>query len=242
VLSRPLIGVCTSLERARWGAWELLANISPRAYAVAIQRAGATALLLPPDDAVAESPDQVLGLLDGLLLPGGADVDPGSYGAQPHPETGPTWPERDRFELALAYRAIERDLPVLGVCRGMQVMNVALGGTLVQHLPEVTGENRHCPTPGSFCDHAVRLEPDSLAARAVGGERVDVKSHHHQALDELGEGLVATGWSEPDGLVEAVELPGRRHVLGVLWHPEEDARSRVIGTLVEEARAKVQAT
>jgi putative glutamine amidotransferase len=241
-VNRPLIGVCTALERARWGVWDALANVSPRTYTVAIQRAGGTALLLPPDDQVAESPDQVLDLIDGLLLAGGSDVDPGSYGARPHPATGSTWPERDRFELALAHRAIERDIPVLGICRGMQLLNVARGGTLAQHLPDAIGDDRHCHTPGAFTDHSVRLEPGSLAAGAVGAERTDVKSHHHQGVDELGEGLVPTGWSEPDGLVEALELPDRRHVLGVLWHPEEDERSRVIGRLVEEARAKVAAS
>ena len=121
---------------------------------------------------------------------------------------------------------------MLGICRGMQLLNVACGGTLVQHLPERTGD-QHRPMIGAFSEHPVRLEPGSLAARAVGAERTNVKSHHHQALDELGEGLAATGWAEPDELVEAIELPDRRHVLGVLWHPEEDERSRVIGALVD---------
>jgi len=227
------MGICTALERAHWGVWETLADVSPRSYSVAVQRAGGLALLLPPDDASAESPDQLLDLLDGLVLAGGSDLDPASYGARPHEQTGATSPERDRFELALAHGAIERDLPVLGVCRGMEVLNVAYGGTLEQHLGAV---DRHRHTPGAFSDHEVRLEPGSLAARAVGAERTAVKSHHHQGLDELGEGLAVTGRSLPDGLVEAVEDPERRHVLGVLWHPEEDERSRVLGTLVHEAR------
>jgi putative glutamine amidotransferase len=167
------------------------------------------------------------------VLAGGSDIDPAAYGARPHEEVGTTRPERDRFELALAHRAIERDLPLLGVCRGMQLLNVAYGGTLEQHLE---GIDRHRHTPGAFSDHDVVLEPGSLAARSVGCERCAVKSHHHQGVDELGEGLSVTGRAEPDGLVEAIEDPARRHVLGVLWHPEEDEQSRVLGALVDEAR------
>jgi putative glutamine amidotransferase len=227
------------MEEARWRMWETLADLLPRVYSLAIQRAGGTALLLPADDAVAQAPDALLDKLDALLLAGGSDVDPATYGAAPHPRTGPTRPERDRFELGLTHRALERDLPVLGICRGMEMLNVALGGTLIQHLPDVTGDERHLHTPGAFSDHDVLLEPGSLAARAVGAERTSVKSHHHQAPSELGEGLVASGWSDPDRLVEAVEAPERRFALGVLWHPEEDERSRVIGSFVEAARAGV---
>jgi putative glutamine amidotransferase len=152
-----------------------------------------------------------------------------------------TWPERDRFEIALARRAIERDMPVLGACRGMQIINVALGGTLEQHLPDVIGTDEHRHTPGVFGDHEVTLEPGSLAARATGTERALVKSHHHQGVRDLGDGLVASGWSPDDGLIEAIELPGERFVLGVLWHPEEDEASRVIAALVDAARARVGA-
>jgi putative glutamine amidotransferase len=127
-------------------------------------------------------------------------------------------------------------MPVLGICRGMQMLNVARGGTLIQHLPDVIGDDRHRHTPGAFGDHDVRLAEGTLAARAVGAERTTVKSHHHQGVDELGEGLVAVGWSEPDEIVEAIELPERPYALGVLWHPEEDERSNVIGSLVEAAR------
>ena len=215
--------------------------MTPRPYATAVQAAGALALVLPPDDAAAQSPDALLDRIDALLLAGGADIDPASYGAKPHPETKGTWPERDRFELALAHRALERDMPVLGICRGMQLLNVALGGTLLQHLPDVLGTNDHRRVPGAFGDHEVRLEPGSLAARAVGAERATVKSHHHQGLDELGDGLRASGWSVPDELVEAVELPDRRFTLGVLWHTEQDERSQVIAALVEAARVGVSA-
>jgi putative glutamine amidotransferase len=222
------IGISAAVERARWGVWHETVTMAPRSYASAVQAAGATALVLPPDDAAVENPDALLDRIDGLLLAGGSDVG--------------EWPDRDRFEIALALRAIERDLPVLGICRGMQLLNVALGGSLVPHLPDVLGHDRHRHTPGTFGDHEVALEPGSLAARAAGADRLTVKSHHHQGLDRLGDGLVATGRSIPDEIVEAVELPGRRFALGVLWHPEEDAHSDVVATLVEAVRAGVTTT
>jgi putative glutamine amidotransferase len=235
------IGICAAVERVKRGPWDEVVTMVQRTYPTAVQRVGGLALILPPDQAAELEPDRVLDRVDGLLLAGGADVDPASYGAERHHAIGVTWPERDRFEIALARRAIERGIPVLGTCRGMQVLNVALGGTLHQHLPEVIGTDVHRHTPGAFGDHEVRLEQGSLAARAVGAERTLVKSHHHQGLAGLGEGLVATGWSTDDQLIEAVELPGEPYVLGVLWHPEEDEASRVIGSLVEAARAKVGA-
>lgn len=212
-----------------------------RSYAAAVQREGALAVLLPPDDAAASAPDPLLDRIEGLLLAGGSDVDPSFYGAPRHPKSERTWPERDRFELGLVRRALERDISVLGVCRGMQVLNVALGGALVQHLPDLLGVDDHRVRVGVFGEHEVRLEPDSLAARAAGGERIVVKSHHHQGVDELGDGLVATGWEMGTDLVEAVELPEHRYALGVLWHPEEDGQSRVIASLVEASRAAVEA-
>jgi putative glutamine amidotransferase len=236
VSDRPVIGICSAIERASYGAWQLVCNLSPRSYSLSVQAAGGLALLLPTDDAAAERPDEMLDLLDGLMLAGGADLDPASYGARPHPETKGAWPERDRFELALAHRALEREMPVLGVCRGMQMLNVACGGTLVQHLPDELGHEQHRHTPGTFSDHEVRIEPGTLAARAVGAERTGVKSHHHQGVEELGDGVAVSGWSADDALVEAIELPGKPYALGVLWHPEEDERSRVIGSLVEAAR------
>jgi putative glutamine amidotransferase len=236
-VSRPVIGICATIERVKWGPWDDFVTMTPRSYTAAVQRAGGLPVLLPPDDAAAENPDQLLDRLDALILAGGNDVDPASYGARPHSEVGNTLPERDRFELALAHRALERELPLLAICRGMQMLNVARGGTLVQHVPDVVGHEEHRHTPGQFADHQVELDPDSLAARAAGSPRLAVKSHHHQGIDELGEGLVASGRADGDGLVEAIEDPDRRFVLGVLWHPEEDESSRLIEEFVEEARA-----
>jgi putative glutamine amidotransferase len=233
---RPVIGICSAIEDTRWGPWEVLCNLSPRTYSLAVQRAGGIALVLPPDDVVAEAPDMVLELLDGLILAGGSDLDPGSYGARPHPRTTGVRPERDRFELALGHRALERDMPLLGICRGMQMLNVVCGGTIEQHLPDAVGHDDHRHTLGTFSDHEVLLDPDSRAAAVVGAERTAVKSHHHQGMGELGEGVVASGWADGDDLVEAIELPDRRFAVGVLWHPEEDEQSRVVGALVEEAR------
>jgi putative glutamine amidotransferase len=240
-MTRPAIGICTPLERARWGAWDLDAFLLPRSYADAVTRAGAMALLLAPDPALADDPDEVLDRIDGLMLAGGADVDPRAYGATPHPETVGSVPERDAFEIALVRRALERDLPLLGICRGMQVMNVARGGTLHQHLPELLGHEEHRRVLGSFegADHDVRLTPDSLAARAAGEELHATKSHHHQGVDRVGEGFVVTGWAVLDDLPEAIELPGNAFALGVQWHPEADETSRLIGALVEHAAARV---
>ena len=236
-MRRPVIGICAAIESAQWAAWEVVVNLSPRAYSLAVQRAGGLALILPPDDVVAESPDELLDMIDALILAGGSDIDPASYGAKPHPETKVTWPERDRFELALGTRALERDMPVLGICRGMEMLNVIQGGTLNQHLADL---ELHRHTPGVFTDHRVRLEPGSLAERVVGAERTEVKSAHHQGLEELGEGVVTSGYAD-DGVVEAIELPGRSFAVGVLWHPEEDERSRVVGSFVDEARDRMKA-
>jgi putative glutamine amidotransferase len=179
----------------------------------------------------------VLDLIDGLMLAGGADIDPASYGAERHPETVETVPERDAFEIALTRAAIARDLPVLGICRGMQLINVARGGTLLQHLPELYGHHEHRRVLGSFdgADHDVLLSDGSLAATAAGEVAHATKSHHHQGVERIGEGLLVTGLSTLDDLPEAIELPDRRFVLGVQWHPEADTHSAVVAALVRAA-------
>lgn len=237
---RVAIGICAAIERVSWGVWDgYEVTLAPRAYVRCVQRAGGIAIVLPPDEGAIEDPDVLLDRIDGLMLAGGADIDPASYGAEPHPETKGTWPDRDAFELALARRALERDMPLLGICRGMQLLNVALGGTLVQHLPETLGAETHRTVAGTFSEHHVRLEPDSLACSAAGVESFVVWSHHHQGVDRLGADLKVTGWSAEDDLPEAIELPGKRFALGVVWHPEEDVDSKLIGALVEAARSSV---
>jgi putative glutamine amidotransferase len=236
-MARPVIGMCTALEQARWSVWDQPAMLLARNYVDAVQRAGALVLMLPPDAALVEDPGEVLALIDGLVLTGGADIDPASYGQSAHAETVDTVPERDAFEIALAREAIERNLPVLGICRGMQLLNVARGGTLLQHLPDHVGHGDHRRAIGSFdgADHDVSLLAGSLAASAAGETEHATKSHHHQGIDRLGDGFLVSGRSTLDDLPEAIELPDRRFVLGVQWHPEADVASSVVGALVEAA-------
>ncbi|HEY1450753.1 MAG TPA: gamma-glutamyl-gamma-aminobutyrate hydrolase family protein [Solirubrobacteraceae bacterium] len=238
-MDRPVIGLCTALERAQWSVWDQAAVLLPRNYVDAVQAAGGMALLLPPDPQLVDQPDELLQRLDGLLLAGGADIDPASYGQTPHAETQDSVPERDAFEIALTRGAIERDVPLLGICRGMQLINIALGGTLTQHLPEHLGHEEHRKVNGSFdgSDHDVDLLDGTLAMRVIGAAHHSTKSHHHQGVDRVGEGLRVSATATVDGLVEAIELPDRSFVLGVQWHPEADPASPVIGGLVQAASA-----
>ena len=234
-MSRPNIGITAATERISYGVWkEVPAFISPASYVRAVQRAGGRPVLLLPNPEDAEDPSGVLDLVDALIVTGGAgDVNPALYGQERHPETGPIQEERDAYELALVRGALEREMPILGICRGMQVLNVVYGGGIEQHLPDVLGHEEHHHTPGTYADHEVRLEPSSLAARVAGDERTPVKSHHHQGIREVGAGLAVTGRADDDA-VEALEDPSCPFVLGVLWHPEEDEKSQLIKALVSE--------
>jgi putative glutamine amidotransferase len=239
VIRRPVVGITAALENASWVVWQdTEVNLSQRNYSACVADAGALPVLLPADEASADSPDELLDVIDALVLSGGADLDPGSYGAEPHPKTLGYKAERDRFELALARGALDRDMPVLGICRGTQLLNVACGGSLNQHLGDST---RHVGEPGVFSKHEVRLGSESLAARVVGVEYVEVRSHHHQGIERLGAELLESGWSVPDDVVEAIELPDRSFAVGVMWHPEEVRDVAPFAALAEAARAAVAA-
>lgn len=235
--SRPLIGITSYAEPGvRWGAWEQPAALIPLAYVAAVERAGGRPLLVPPS---LNGVEETLDALDGLLFSGGSDLDPELYGAEAHAETDGIRPDRDRAELALLEAALARDMPVLAVCRGSQVLNVTRGGDLVQHLPEVVGDDKHKHTPGVFADHEVELREGTRLQRLLG-DRAPVKSHHHQGYGRVGEGLVESAWAD-DGTVEALEDPSRRFALGVLWHPEAGEDFALFEALVEEAARSRQA-
>jgi putative glutamine amidotransferase len=225
---KPLIGITTYVESARWGAWDAQAALVPYDYVRAVERAGGRAILVPPDE---DGSEELLDAVDGLVFSGGNDLDPSGYGADAHPATNGTNPPRDRGELALLTAALERDLPVLAICRGVEVLNVVRGGDLVQHLPEVVGHEEHREVVGEFSEHEVSVDPSSR----LGDVRGAVKSHHHQGLGRIGDGLREVAWAE-DGIVEALEDPGKPFVVGVLWHPEAGEDQRLFEQLVEAAR------
>ena len=229
---RPLVGITTYAEEdVRFGAWSVPAAVIPLAYVRAVERAGGRPLLVPPSgDGVGETLDA----LDGLLLSGGADLDPALYGAERHPATNGVRADRDHAELALLEGALERDMPVLGVCRGSQLLNVARGGDLVQHLPDAVGHDRHRHTPGAFADHDVAIEDGTRLARVLG-DRAPVKSHHHQGFGRIGDSLRPAARAD-DGTVEALEDRRARFAVGVLWHPEEGEDFALFEQLVAEAR------
>ena len=229
-MARPVIGITTYVTRAKWSHWELEAALVPADYVRAVERAGGRALLVPPSD---DGVDETLDALDGLILSGGSDLDPELYGQEAHAETSDVTRKRDTAELALLEAALERDMPVLAICRGSQVLNVARGGDLVQHLPDVIGDEKHKHTPGTFAEHDVSVEDGSRLA-SVLGERAPVKSHHHQGFGKVGQGLRVVAHAD-DGTIEAVEDPTHRFALGVLWHPEAGEDARLFEELVREA-------
>ena len=230
-MSRPVVGITTYLTPARFGAWEEEAALIPAAYVNAIEAAGGRPLLVPPST---KGIEETLDRLDGLLFSGGSDLDPELYGQEAHPETNGIVPERDRAEIALLRAALERDMPVLAVCRGSQVLNVALGGDLVQHLPEIVGDEKHKHTPGEFADHDVDLVTGTRVQEILG-DHAPVKSHHHQGYGNIGDGLREAARAE-DGTIEALEDPSRRFAMGVLWHPEAGEDFALFEALVAEAR------
>jgi putative glutamine amidotransferase len=226
---RPIIGMTTYVERATWGVWhDVPTTLLPHDYVSAVTLAGGRVVLLPPDDDDAD----VLRALDGLVLTGGADVGPELYGVEREPLTD-TRPDRDAAEMRLVRRALELDMPVLGVCRGMQLLAVAAGGRLHQHLPDVLGHEKHRPAPGVYGEHEARFVPGSRIAGLMGAD-VGIHCYHHQGVADAGT-LTVTGRAE-DGLAEAVEDPDRRFVLGVQWHPEVIRDRRLFGALVAAAR------
>jgi putative glutamine amidotransferase len=227
---KPVIGITSYAEEVTWGAWVEEAALVPLSYVRAIERAGGRPLVIPPSEGAIE---ETLSVLDGILFSGGSDLDPALYDAEAHPETQGVHEARDRAEMALLGAALERDMPVLAVCRGSQVLNVARGGDLVQHLPEVLGHEEHKHTPGEYSDHDVTLKPDTCVG-GILGDRAPVKSHHHQGFGRIGEGLREAGYAE-DGTVEALEDPSKRFAVGVLWHPEEGEDMALFEALVQQA-------
>ncbi|HEX5028894.1 MAG TPA: gamma-glutamyl-gamma-aminobutyrate hydrolase family protein [Gaiellaceae bacterium] len=228
---RPVVGVTSYAQEASWGVWHLPAALVPLAYVDAIEKAGGRAVVIPPAE---EDIEDTLDTLDAIVFSGGADIDPARYGAEPHPETDVPQTRRDAGELALLRAALERDMPTLAICRGFQLLNVARGGDLVQHLPEQVGNDDHKRVPGVFAVHPVEVKEGSRLGDIVGATQ-EVTSHHHQALGRVGDGLVESAWAA-DGTLEAVEDPSQRFVVGVQWHPEASQDAALFAALVEEAR------
>jgi putative glutamine amidotransferase len=229
---RPVIGITSYAQEASWGVWRLPAALIPLDYVDAIDRAGGRALVIPPaEDGVSETLDA----LDAIVFSGGADVDPAHYGAEPHPETDTPQARRDAAEMTLLQAALERDMPTLAICRGFQLLNVARGGDLVQHLPEEVGHDDHKQIPGEFAVHPVEVREGSRLGQLVG-PTPRVTSHHHQALGRVGDGLVESAWAA-DGTLEGVEDPSHRFVVGVQWHPEAGEDAALFEALVAQARA-----
>jgi gamma-glutamyl-gamma-aminobutyrate hydrolase PuuD len=229
-MTRAVVGITTYLTPARFGAWELESALVPADYVRAVERAGGRPLLVPPS---LDGIEETLDALDGLVFSGGSDIDPELYGHEAHAETNGVARGRDDAELALLGAALARDLPVLAICRGSQLLNVVHGGDLVQHLPETLGHERHKHTPGVFADHDVTVD-GGTRLHALVGDRAAVKSHHHQGFGRIGGGLRVAAHAD-DGSPEALEDPSRRFAIGVLWHPEAGEDAALFAALVDEA-------
>ncbi len=227
---RPVVAISCYVERARWTVWDEPAALLPTTYVSAVDEAGGRPVIVPPTD---DGVDELLDAVDGIVLAGGADIDPDAYGAPRHPETTETRPERDRFEWQLAEGALEREMPVLAICRGMQLLNVVRGGALEQHLPGPHGNEMHKRAPGVFARHEIEIASDSKLC-SILGDRALVASHHHQAPNRLGRGLRRVAWA-PDGVTEGIEDPDARLVLGVLWHPEQSHDRGLFEAVVQSA-------
>jgi putative glutamine amidotransferase len=233
--SEVIIGLTTYLERSKTGVWDVPASFLPKVYFEAVNRAGGIAVLLPPQPASPEIAARVLDSIDGLIITGGKDVDPARYGQKPHPTTDDPRRDRDAWEDALLTAAIERELPFLGICRGAQVLNVARGGTLHQHLPEVVGHDGYQLGGGNFNSVPVSVDANSELYELVG-DGVDVAVYHHQAIDQLGNGLRVTARTA-EGVIEAVELSTVPFGVAVQWHPEENLEDlRLFAGLVDAAK------
>jgi putative glutamine amidotransferase len=228
-MGRPLIGITTYTEDAQWGATSGHVALLSTAYAESVNRSGGRAVLIPTDDPGTDLLDH----LDGLILAGGSDVDPARYGQPPHPESA--WrPERDAAEFLYLAAALERDLPVLAICRGLQLLAVAYGGQLHQHLPDLLGHHAHriaTNTGQILGEHPVRLQPGTRLHKILGDEVV-VNSLHHQGVADPGR-LTPAGWCPGDDLLEAAEDPAHSFVLGVQWHPERISDPRLFDALIE---------
>lgn len=229
--SPPLIGLTSYAEPARWAVWEGKAAVVGWVYVDAIHRAGGRALIIPPAD---HGQERILDAIDGLVLAGGQDIDPGRYGAERDGTTEAPQHGRDGAELALTAAAMDRGIPVLGICRGIQVMNVARGGGIIQHLPDAIGGTGHREVVGVFSEHDVAVEPGSRL-QSILGDVAPVLSHHHQAAGAVGDGLRPVAWSD-DGTIEALEAPGEDFAVGVQWHPEEGEDLALFTALVDAAR------
>jgi putative glutamine amidotransferase len=231
-MGRPIIGITGELEAARWRNWIREAVVSPVSYTRAVERAGGAPVILPP--VPSDSVPSLIAKIDALVIAGGRDVDPSLYNQAPHEQTDIPDHRRDRFEILMTRAAIDADLPFLAICRGMHILNVTRGGTLIQHLPDRLGSESHKPDPVKMTIHDVEISAASKLGRVLGAT-AQVPAAHHQAIDRIGSGLLTVAWT-PDQVVEAVELQGHKFGIGVQWHPEESDDARIFEALVAAAK------